>query len=212
MSQDLDQNETPAGSSGPASSPDNGTSSNNGANSTPAPAPAVAFIGKSGSGKTVLTVKVIAELTARGYRVGSIKHHGHKKFDIDVPGKDSWRHTQAGSVHTVVASPDKIASYRKLDHELEFSQIVQEMTDVDIVVVEGYRHGGAPSFELFRSGNPKDEDAALDPDVLSSDDTVAVVTDMPDMRGEAGMKQIPCFDFEDVGEICDFIEFRFLKD
>ncbi len=63
------------------------------------PAPALAFIGYQNSGKTTLVEKVIAELTARGLRVGSLKHHGHHGFDIDVPGKDSWRHAQAGSRH-----------------------------------------------------------------------------------------------------------------
>ncbi len=176
----------------------------------PAPVPAIAFIGKSGSGKTTLTVKIIEELTKRRYRVGSIKHHGHKKFDIDKPGKDSWRHTQAGSVHTVIASPDMVASYRQLDHELEFSEIVQEMTDVDIVVVEGYRHGGVPSIELFRAGNPKDAERVNDPDLLDSSETIAVATDMPEICEVAQHKGLPSFDIDDAAEICDFIESRIL--
>ena len=61
--------------------------------------PAIAFIGYQNSGKTTLVEKVIAELTRRGLRVGSLKHHGHHGFDIDVPAKDTWRHHQAGSKH-----------------------------------------------------------------------------------------------------------------
>ena len=70
------------------------------ASAAPAPAvPAIAFIGYQNSGKTTLVEKVIAELTRRGLRVGSLKHHGHHGFDIDVPAKDTWRHHQAGSKH-----------------------------------------------------------------------------------------------------------------
>lgn len=172
---------------------------------------AVGFIGRSGSGKTTLAVKVIGELTRRGRRVGSIKHHGHAGFDIDVEGKDSWRHTQAGSVHTVISSHDRIASYRWIDHELGCDQIVQTMTDVEIVIVEGYKQSGIPCLELWRSGNPRDVEAAIEPGILGGEGIVGVVTDMPDIRGIAQGKLLPCFDFEDVDEICDFVEMRFLE-
>jgi len=102
--------------------------------------PAFAFIGHSNSGKTTLVVKVIAELAARGYRVGSIKHHGHVGFDIDIPGKDSWRHTQAGRVHTVIASPDKVASIRQTPVSAELPELIATMGDVDIIIVEGGRN------------------------------------------------------------------------
>lgn len=72
----------------------------------PAPAvPAIAFIGYQNSGKTTLVEKVIAELTRRGLRVGSLKHHGHHGFDIDVPAKDTWRHHQAGSSTWASSAP-----------------------------------------------------------------------------------------------------------
>ena len=175
-------------------------------------APAIAFIGRSGSGKTVLTEKIIAELTARGLRVGSVKHHGHRGFDIDVPGKDSWRHTQAGSQHTVVVSPDKIASYRTLRRELELSEILAPMTDVDVVVVEGFRHGGVPSIELMRAASPKDAGIASDPEALartlSAEDTVGVVTDIPAAAAAATDRGLPVFGFDDFAAICDFIEQR----
>ncbi|MFR2950113.1 MAG: cyclic pyranopterin monophosphate synthase MoaC [Collinsella intestinalis] len=72
---------------------------------TGTPAPAVAFVGYQNAGKTTLVEKVISRLAQRGVRVGSIKHHGHKGFDIDQPGKDSWRHAQAGSRHVGLISP-----------------------------------------------------------------------------------------------------------
>ena len=175
--------------------------------------PAIAFIGRSGSGKTTLTVKVIAGLCARGRRVGSVKHHGHKGFDIDVPGKDSWRQTQAGSVHTVIASPDKVASIQQLDGELELPDIIATMGDVDVVVVEGYRNGGVPSIEMFRRDNPRDF-ASDDPaacmrqwaETLDAPETVACATDIPEIVRLAAERGLPCFDLDDAPGIVDFIE------
>lgn len=173
--------------------------------------PAIGFIGRSGSGKTVLTVKVIAELCARGHRVGSIKHHGHRGFDIDVPGKDSWRQTQAGSVHTVIASPDKIATIRQLEHEVEFAEILETMDDVDIVVVEGYRHSGIPSIELFRKDNPRDADPANDDETriraaIELGDAIGVATDNEETAALATSLGLPVFDLDDVSHIVDLIE------
>ena len=168
--------------------------------------PAIAFIGKSGSGKTTLVEKVISSLCERGYRVGSVKHHGFKGFDIDIPGKDSWRHAQAGAMHTIVASPDKMAEIKGLHRELEFDEIIERMDDVDVVVIEGFRHAGAPSVDIFRSANPADDRAWEREGVLRSPDTVAVATDIPQMVELAGSLNIPCFDIDSVGDICDFIE------
>ena len=79
--------------------------------------PILSIVGKSGSGKTTLLEKLIAELKRRGYRVATIKHHAHPGFEIDQPGKDTWRHAQAGSDHVVIAAPDKIASIRRLERD-----------------------------------------------------------------------------------------------
>ncbi|MGI6220674.1 MAG: molybdopterin-guanine dinucleotide biosynthesis protein B [Coriobacteriales bacterium] len=175
------------------------------------PVPAVAFIGRSGSGKTVLTEKIIAELTARGRRVGSVKHHGHKGFDIDIPGKDSWRHTQAGSVHAVVASPDKVAHIRQLEHELELPEILETMTDVEVAIVEGYRQAGAPSIEIFRAGCEKDAERSKRDDILDSEATIGVVTDIPVVAEKARALNLPLFGLEDVADICDFIEAEIIR-
>jgi molybdopterin-guanine dinucleotide biosynthesis protein B len=113
--------------------------------------PLITVIGKSGSGKTTLLVKLIAEFKGRGYKVATIKHHSHSGFDIDKPGKDSWRHAQAGSDHVVVAAPDKIASYRLLERELSLDEISAEIQGVDIILVEGYRSAGKPSIEIVRA-------------------------------------------------------------
>ena len=120
------------------------------------PSPAVAIVGRHNSGKTTLIVKLIAELVARGHDVGSVKHHSHKGFDIDYPGKDSYRHREAGASETVIAAPGQIARMKTLDCEVECSDIVRSMPGHDIVVVEGYRKSGLPTIELMRAGNEAD--------------------------------------------------------
>ena len=99
-------------------------------------------MGYQNAGKTTLVEKVISRLTQRGLRVGSIKHHGHKGFDIDQPGKDSWRHAQAGSRHVGLVSPGAYAEYARIDGEVPVRDLIAHYTDVDIVIVEGYRRRG----------------------------------------------------------------------
>jgi molybdopterin-guanine dinucleotide biosynthesis protein MobB len=124
------------------------------------PSPAVAFVGRHNSGKTTLIEKLIAELTRTGVNVGSVKHHSHSKFEIDYPGKDSYRHRAAGAVDTIIASPEKLARIKTLTHEMECSEIVRQMPGHDIVVVEGYRKSGLPTIELMRAGNEADQRVA----------------------------------------------------
>ncbi len=106
------------------------------------PIPILSIIGKSGSGKTVLLEKIIPELKRRGYRVATIKHHFHPGFEIDIPGKDTWRHARAGSDQVIIAGPDRIASIRRLEHELALEDIVETIIDpgrptIDIILTEG---------------------------------------------------------------------------
>lgn len=120
------------------------------------PSPAIAIVGRHNSGKTTLIVKLIAELVARGHDVGSIKHHSHAGFEIDYPGKDSYRHREAGASETVIAAPGKIARVWTIEGEMECHKIVRTMPGHDIVVVEGYRKSGLPTIEVMRSGNEAD--------------------------------------------------------
>ena len=83
----------------------------------------VAIVGKSDSGKTTLIEKVVPELVRLGLRVGTVKHDAHS-FEIDHPGKDSWRHGQAGAEAYVIASPERLAFIARLDEELELVDIV----------------------------------------------------------------------------------------
>jgi molybdopterin-guanine dinucleotide biosynthesis protein MobB len=162
------------------------------------PIPVVTLIGKSGSGKTTLLEGLIPELSCRGYQIATIKHHSHSGFEVDQPGKDSWRHARAGSVHVIIAAPDKIASYRQLKAELQLAEIVQEVQEADLILVEGYRQAGYPSLEIIRS--------AVSTELVGTvDQRFAVASDIPMTVG------VPCFALEDFAGISDLIEKRFLS-
>lgn len=124
------------------------------------PSPAVSFVGRHNSGKTTLIVKLIEELVARGHDVGSVKHHSHAGFTIDIPGKDSYRHRAAGACETVISCPGMTARVKTTPGETECADIVASMPGHDIVVVEGYRKSGLPTIEIMRAANPADARAA----------------------------------------------------
>jgi molybdopterin-guanine dinucleotide biosynthesis adapter protein len=112
--------------------------------------PVLSIVGRSRSGKTTLIEKLIPLLKQRGFRVGTVKHHAHPGFDIDYPGKDSWRHEQAGSDHIIIAAPDMVAEIVKLQHPRSPTQIISSMHDVDIILTDGYRSAGFPKIEVMR--------------------------------------------------------------
>lgn len=120
------------------------------------PSPALAIVGRHNSGKTTLIEQLIAELVQRGHDVGSVKHHSHVGFDIDYPGKDSYRHRAAGASETVIAAPGQVARIKTVEGETECADIVRSMPGHDVVVVEGYRKSGLPTIEIMRSGNDAD--------------------------------------------------------
>ena len=124
------------------------------------PSPAIAIVGRHNSGKTTLIEQLIAELVDRGYDVGSIKHHSHAGFDIDYPGKDSYRHRAAGASETVIAAPGQVARVKTIEGEEECGDLVRSMPGHDIVVVEGYRKSGLPTIEVMRAGNAADAHTA----------------------------------------------------
>ena len=107
--------------------------------------------GWSGSGKTTLLAALIPELTARGLSVSTIKH-AHHDFDIDRPGKDSWRHRQAGAGEVMVASARRWAIMRELRGRPEppLEELVARMSPVDLLLVEGWKRHPHPKLEVHR--------------------------------------------------------------
>jgi len=167
---------------------------------TPAPRPAVpvlSIVGKSGSGKTTLLEKVIAELKKRGYKVATIKHDTHG-FDIDQPGKDSWRHAQAGSDVVTIASPDKLAIIKRLPQELSLNEIASYISDVDIILTEGYKRGPKPKIEVSRAERSREL-------ICTPEELVAVAADYPISL------PVPSFHLDDAPGLTDFIERNYLN-
>jgi len=141
--------------------------------------PTVSIVGFSGSGKTTLIVKVIRELTSRGYRVGTIKHDAHR-FEIDREGKDSWRHKEAGAVSVLITSAEKLAFIKSLDREVPIEDaITRFMDDLDVVVTEGYKTGALPKIEVYRRSVAEAPACAGDPTLLAFASDGPVETDLP---------------------------------
>lgn len=118
----------------------------------------VGFAGYSGAGKTTLVEQVIVLLRQRGLRVSVVKH-AHHHFDIDQPGKDSWRHRQAGAFEVLVVSGQRLALMREFEQpgEIDIHAMLAELdAGVDWVLVEGFKHGDLPKIEVWRAPAPGD--------------------------------------------------------
>ena len=116
--------------------------------------PVVSIVGYSGSGKTTLVEKLISALKGRGFKVGTIKHDVHG-FEMDQPGKDSWRHKQAGASTTIITSPKRIGMVMDADHDHHPLELLPLMDGIDIVIVEGFKRTNLPKIEVFRPENGK---------------------------------------------------------
>ena len=141
----------------------------------------VGFAGYSGSGKTTLIVQVVRELAARGLRVSTVKH-AHHGFDIDQPGKDSWRHRQAGAREVLLVSDQRLALLREFDaaHDPALPDLLALLDPgVDWVLVEGFKQAGLPRIEVWRAA-PDPLPSGPRPVHYPDDDGIlAVATDDP---------------------------------
>lgn len=166
------------------------------------PVKAVSFVAKSGTGKTTLLEKVIARLKDRGYRVGVVKHDAHR-FDIDHPGKDSYRMTAAGADTMLISSSEKLALVKKHDASPPLEELLQSyFTDVDIVLTEGFKKSSIPKIEVHRlewCSSLLCRGEEHDPNLI------AVASDAPLEL------DVPVLDLNDAEAIAGFIEEKFLK-
>jgi molybdopterin-guanine dinucleotide biosynthesis protein B len=161
--------------------------------------PIVSIVGKSDSGKTTLIEKLIPELVRRGYKVATVKHDVHG-FDVDHPGKDSWRHKQSGAHTVVISSPRKLALIRDVDHDADLTELRNKyIREVDLILSEGFKKNDHPKIEVFRKEMHRDLLCTKE------DDLVAVATNQPLAL------DIPCFDLNDARGLVDLIEEKFLK-
>jgi molybdopterin-guanine dinucleotide biosynthesis protein B len=160
--------------------------------------PVICLVGRSSVGKTTLLEKLIPVLKQRGYRVATVKHHSHPGFEIDRPGKDTWRHAQAGSDHVVIAAPDKVASIRLVDREPTLDEIAATIDDVDIILAEGYKRSRKPKIEIIRAARSTEP-------LCTPEELLAIVSDI-DLPFH-----VPQFDLDDAIGLAALIETRFLR-
>jgi molybdopterin-guanine dinucleotide biosynthesis protein MobB len=101
--------------------------------------PIVSVLAKGKEDKTATVVALVAELTRRGYRVGTVKHHVHDDFEIDVPGKPTHRHARAGAAEVAISSPTMLAYIRKHGSDPMLADVAAMFSDeIDIIITEGY--------------------------------------------------------------------------
>jgi len=124
--------------------------------------------GWSGSGKTTLLTALIPELVSRGITVSTLKH-AHHAFDVDQPGKDSWRHRQAGAREVMISSQNRWALMHELRGEREptLEELVRRMSPADLLLVEGFKHYTHPKIEVYRPSLGKPLLHPEDPSVVA---------------------------------------------
>jgi molybdopterin-guanine dinucleotide biosynthesis protein B len=152
-------------------------------------------VGWKNNGKTTLVERLVAHLTAAGYRVSTVKH-AHHEVDLDQPGKDTWRHREAGASEVVLATARRWAVIHELRGEPEppLGDLLARMSPVDLVLVEGFKRFPHPKLETHRRERGTPLLAREDPTI------VAVASDepLPDLA-------LPRFDLDDVPGIARFI-------
>lgn len=152
------------------------------------------FAGWSGSGKTTLIEKLIPRFAQRGLRVALIKH-AHHSFDVDQPGKDSYRHREAGCQEVLVSSEKRWVIMHELrgDAEPGLEEQIKRMSPCDLLLVEGYKRDRLPKLEIYREAHGKPLLHPEDPNI------VAVASDVPVAT------RLPRFDLGDHDRVADFI-------
>jgi molybdopterin-guanine dinucleotide biosynthesis protein B len=151
--------------------------------------------GWSGSGKTTLLKGLIPALIGRGLSVSSVKH-AHHAFDIDLPGKDSYEHRAAGAREVMISSANRWALMHELkgDPEPSLAELIQPMSPVDLLLVEGFKWEDHPKLEVHRPSVGK-------PLLLPGDPHIVAVASDTKLAGLG----VPLLDLSDIAGIADFI-------
>ncbi len=154
----------------------------------------IGLAGWSGAGKTTLLARLVPYLIADGLSVSTIKH-AHHDFDVDVPGKDSYVHRQAGATEVLISSARRYALLHELRGAAEpsLANLLMRMSPVDFVIVEGFKAGRHPKIEVYRAANGKPPMFPGDPHIVAVAHDGAVAT------------ALPTADLGDVGAIAGFV-------
>lgn len=156
----------------------------------------IGIAGWKNSGKTTLTERLVAELTARGHRVSTVKH-AHHDADVDREGTDSFRHRAAGAAEVLLVTPRRWALMHEMAgaDEPPLEELIARLSPCDLVLVEGYKTGGHPKIEVRRLAARSREPFP------ASANVIAIAAD----HAVAGAA-VPVFDLEAVAGMADFIE------
>lgn len=155
--------------------------------------PVLGLIGKPDCGKTTLLEKLIPALKERGLRIGTIKHH-HGDIQMDTPGKDTWRHKQAGAQAILLSSPTGVGFIQDTDKDTPVEELVRlYLQNVDLVIAEGYKGSTFPKIEVFRSSAHKR--SLPNP----GETLIAIVSDV-EIRSD-----LPHFGYDDIESLVQFI-------
>ncbi|MTI03014.1 molybdopterin-guanine dinucleotide biosynthesis protein B [Roseibium sp. RKSG952] len=146
------------------------------------------------AGKTGLMERLVAEITGRGFSVSTVKH-AHHAFDVDQPGRDSYRHRTAGANEVLLASGKRVALMQELRGapEPSLEELLGRLSPVDLILIEGYKRERHPKIEAFRKepGNPL---------IAANDETIRAVASDTELTLDR-----PVFDLNDTQAIADFV-------
>jgi len=156
--------------------------------------PILSLVGYSNSGKTTLMEKLVSGLVAKGLRIATIKHSHHQP-EMDTPGKDSWRHKQAGASTSLLVGPEKMLIVSDVDETLNPELLTARLfSDYDLVLVEGYAGVAGAKIEVVRKARSTDLRCANDKGLI------AVATDIQGLDVD-----VPILDLNHAAEISIFI-------
>jgi len=160
--------------------------------------PILSLVGYSNSGKTILMEKLVAGLVAKGLRIATIKHSHHQP-EMDTPGKDSWRHKQAGASTSLLVGPEKMLMVSDVDETLNPELLTARLfRDYDLVLVEGYASVAGPKIEVVRAERSQELRC-------NEDELIAVATDILDLK-----VSVPLLDMNNTQVLTAFV-FQWLK-
>ncbi|MBP1734848.1 MAG: molybdopterin-guanine dinucleotide biosynthesis protein, partial [Deltaproteobacteria bacterium] len=161
--------------------------------------PYFSFVGRSNTGKTTVIEQLIPILVRKGIKVAVIKHH-HNDFEIDKPGKDTYRYKQAGATMSILASPGKVAVVEDTENDLTLDDIIARyIHDVDLLIIEGFKGEKIPKIEVFLR-----KEGADTPVCEGDEHLIAIITD------ESLATSLPVFSRDNIQGVAQFIVNRFI--
>ena len=156
--------------------------------------PVIAFVGRSGCGKTTLLENVVPQLLAYGIRIAVVKHTQHKNISADVAGTDTRRMWDAGAHRVALVTPDSVVQWQRNVQEPELTGVLRMIADVDIIILEGFKSSSAPKIEVLRQAHH-----AIPLSNLES--RLAFVTDVDEL-----VTELPSFKLDDYAGVAKFLQ------